>query len=331
MKKLSILFIFLSTLLIKAQVSDFKSIDFTRADNIARLNEGQNLDNLPILSYNLTHKLNTDVEKFRAIFYWVSNNINADDALNSKVLHKREKFKNDSLSFLNWDKKNKKKFFKKLIKQKRTICTGYAYLIKELCFFANIECEIINGYGRTVDSNVETLDLINHSWNAVKLNDKWYLCDATWANGYSDSKGTFVKEYNDGYFLTEPDLFKKSHIPENQKWTLLLSQVDSINISPLVYGETYQLNINPILPRTLKLNYKKGDEIIFSYKSSNNQHKTSLVQLMHLKEIPFNIYDIQKKDNITTFKYTFEKKGTYDVHLKIDNYIVATYIIKVEN
>lgn len=322
MKRLYILFIFLSSLILEAQVSDFKSIDFTRADNIAKLNEGQGLENLPILSYKLTHKLKTDVEKFRAIFYWVCNNIKADSYQDSKVIKARKKLKNDSLAYIQWNNNHKKKFFKRLLKQKRTVCTGYAYLIKELCFFANIECKIIDGYGRNFENNAESLDLVNHSWNTVKLNNKWYLCDATWASGYSDSKGNFTKEYNNGYFLSEPNLFEKNHIPENKKTS---------EISPLVYGETFMLNIEPILPSKMKINCKKGDEITFSYKSSDNQHKTSLVQLMRLKEIPFNIYNIQKKNKTTTFKYTFEKKGNYDVHLKVDNNIVATYIIKVEN
>lgn len=323
MRRLFIILFYFTTLSPKAQVSDFDSINFTRADNIAKLNEGKSLENLPILAYNLTHKLNSDVEKFRSIFYWVSTNINADEVLNSKVLHKRRKFKNDSLAFIDWDKKNKKKFFKKLIKQKQTVCTGYAYLIKELCFFSNIECEIINGYGRTFESNVESLDLVNHSWNTIKLNSKWYFCDATWASGYLDEKGKFIKEYNNGYFLTEPSLFEKNHIPENQN-------KETNEIFPLVYSETFKLNIDPISPSTLKLNFKIGDEVTFSYKSLNNDYIPSLIQLMGVKEIPLKIFDVKEKNNITSFKYTFTRKGIYDVHLKANDDIVATYIINIE-
>lgn len=323
MRRLFIILFFFTTLSPKAQVSDFDSINFTRADNIAKLNEGESLDNLPILAYNLTHKLNTDVEKFRAIFYWICNNIKSDDSQDSKIIRTRKKFQNDSLGYAEWSKNHKKKFFKRLILQKKTVCTGYAYLIKELCYFANIDCEIINGYGRTFESNVESLDLVNHSWNAVKLNNKWYLCDATWASGYLAEKGKFIKEYNDGYFLTEPHLFEKNHIPENKK--------KEINqIFPLVYGETFKLNIDPILPSTLKLNCKIGEVITFSYKSLNNEYIPSLIQLKRVKEIPFKIFDVQKKNNITSFKYSFTNKGNYDVHLKANNDIVATYIINVE-
>ena len=53
-----------------AQISDFSHVDFSQADNIAKLNEGENLSNLAALTYKLTHKLSTDVEKFRAIYTW---------------------------------------------------------------------------------------------------------------------------------------------------------------------------------------------------------------------------------------------------------------------
>ena len=76
------------------------------------------------------------------------------------------------------------------------MCTGYAYLIKELCFLANIESEIIDGYARTVRSNIDALDMANHSWNAVKLNNKWYLCDATWSSGYTLNKSIFINPFS---------------------------------------------------------------------------------------------------------------------------------------
>lgn len=211
MKRLFIiLFIFLSSIT-NAQVSDFKDIDFAKADNVAKLNQGHSLQNLPILAHTLTKNLSTDVEKFRAIYVWVSNNISGDSNVESKIFRKRNKFKTDSIGYVNWNNQYQKTAFKKLLKQKRTMCTGYAYLIKELSFLANIECVIVDGYGRSVFSNVESLDMANHSWNAVKLNNKWYLCDATWSSGYFLDH-VFIKDYNDGYFLADPVLFAKTII-----------------------------------------------------------------------------------------------------------------------
>ena len=67
----SLLFIVLSffCLKIQAQQSDFNTINFEKADAVANKYKGESLESLPILSYNLTNTLATDVEKFRAISY----------------------------------------------------------------------------------------------------------------------------------------------------------------------------------------------------------------------------------------------------------------------
>ena len=315
-----------------AQVSDFKHIDFTIADNIVKLNAGSNLDNLPLLAHNLTYKLPTQVEKFRAVYTWVCNNVKGDINQHDKVDRKRKKLQNDNIAYLKWNNEFKKTAFKKLLKHKKTMCTGYAYLIKELCFLANIECEIVDGYGRTATSNVETLEFINHSWNAVKLNDKWYLCDATWSSGYTDSNQTFVQDYNDGYFLTQPVLFAKSHFPIQKKWLLNSSLTASQFVaSPLLYGEAFEQNITPISPKEMNVTTKTDNEISFSFKTLEPTTHTniSLVQFIGSNEHPFKIYNIKNENGVTTFNYIFKQKGHYDIHLKVNDAVVATYTIQV--
>jgi len=315
-----------------AQVSDFKEIDFILADNIADLNDGSSLDNLPLLAYNLTSKLETDIEKFRAIYTWVCNNIKGDPKQDNEVIEKREAYKNDSIAFLKWNNEFKKIAFEKLFKHKKTMCTGYAYLVQELSFLANIECEIVNGYGRTTITNVDSFELTNHSWNAVKLNNKWYLADATWSSGYFDDYNVFINDYNDGYFLTDPILFAKSHYPAEKKWLLNDSLENTkFTSSPMVYGETYKHKIIPISPNEMHLASKQNDEIKFSFKSFNSidLSKVTLMQYMGIKEKPFKIYDLKNDNGLITFKYKFKYKKLYDIHLKIDDDIVATYTINV--
>jgi len=314
------------------QISDFKHIDFTKADNIAKLNEDSSLENLPLLVHNLTYKLTTDVEKFRAIYTWVCKNVSGDANQHNKVNSAREKFKKDSLGYIVWNNEYKKIAFKKLLKHKKTMCTGYAYLIKELCFIANIESEIIDGYARSVDRNVEKLESLNHSWNAVKLNNKWYLCDATWSSGYMINGHSFVPDYNDGYFLTEPILFAKNHYPLQKKWFLNNSLKQSPFVpEPIVYGETFKQQIIPISPKKLNTTIKRNEEISFSFKSLNtiSIDKISLIHISGTNIKAFEIYELENKNGLITFKYRFKHKGFYDVHLKIENDIVATYSFKV--
>ncbi|MFY0603478.1 MAG: hypothetical protein JXQ93_05980 [Flavobacteriaceae bacterium] len=326
-----ILFAFF-TVNIQSQISDFKDINFVKADNVAKLNEGENLYNLPLLTHKLIYKLNTDVEKFRAIYTWICNNIKGDYNMHTKVSRQRKKLKNDSISFLRWNQLYKKKVFKTLLRNKKTMCTGYAYLIKEMAKIANIECKIVDGYARTVTSNINSLEMANHSWNAVKLNNKWYLCDATWSSGYMNENSMFIKEFNDGYFLTEPNLFIKNHYPLDKKWILNTSETsESFINSPLVYSEIFKYKIIPTLPSKMSFDIKKNKEVDFIFKALTNNtiHKISLVSFFNTEEKTYKIYNIKKENGLLSFKCRFTKKGLYDIHLKIGNDIVATYTIKV--
>jgi transglutaminase/protease-like cytokinesis protein 3 len=315
-----------------AQISDFKSTDFTIANNVAKLYKGSDLNNLPLLAHNLTYKLPTDVEKFRAIYTWVCNNIKGDIYQNDKVSKQRKKLNNDSLAYIKWNNKYKKTVYKRLINNKKTMCTGYAYLIKELCFFANIECKIVDGFGRSTTANVNSLKMANHSWNAVKLNNKWYLCDATWSSGYIVANALFINDYNDGYFLTDPILFAKNHYPLNKKWLLNNELMQSnFTASPLVYGETFKQKIIPVSPKLMDFKIKKDEEITFRFKTLKKEkpNAISLVYFSGNKERALKLHDLKHENKVTTFKHQFKRKGFFDVHLKIDNNIVATYTIEV--
>ena len=333
MKKTLVIITFSIVSFSVAQVSDFNTVDFTRADNIAKLNEGEDLENLPVLAHKLTANLKTDVEKFRAIYLWVCQNIKGDTTQDSKVFKYKRKLAHDTVAYLKWNNEFKVKAFKKLFKRKKTMCTGYAYLVKELCFLADIECVIVDGYGRSVSANVEALDFANHSWNAVKLNNKWYLCDATWSSGFSINTN-FIKDYNDGYFLTDPILFAKNHFPLNKKW-FLNDSLANTKFTPqaIVYGETFKHKIIPTHPKTLNVTTKKDEALHFSFKTlaPTSQDDIELIHFIGLKEHVFKIENFQINDNNISFSNSFKHKGNYDVHLKIDNSIVATYTVSVIN
>lgn len=315
-----------------AQISDFNHINFTIADNTAKLHQNESLENLPLLSHKLTSKLSTDVEKFRAIYSWVCNNIKGDYRQHSKVSKMRKKYKNDSINLIKWNEKYKKYAFKKLLKHKKTMCTGYAYLIKELAYLAGIECEIVNGYGRTVESNVEKLELTDHSWNAVKLNNKWYLCDATWSSGYMDYNNSFINDYNPGYFLTDPVLFAKNHFPIKKKWLLTSLETEKTFVSaPIIYNKTFKHKVLPTYPLNMNFEVKKNEDVGFQIKKLNNNSfdKITLVHFLKNDEKSFPITDIIDQNGKIEFKSKFKWLGYYDVHVKINEDIVATYTIKV--
>lgn len=215
------IFIFMLTPLY-GQQQDFSEIDFSRAEANARQYKGEDLSNLPVLTAKLTAYLQTDAARFRAIYYWVTHNIEGNNHLLSTNEHKTQKLRHSPYKLAQWQREFTSRVFTVLKEDKSTVCTGYAYLLKQMATYAGLECEIINGYGLANSKKRNVADFPNHSWNAIKLNGKWYLCDATWATGYTIvTSDLFVFDYDDSYFLMTPSRFAENHKPLDSSWFLL--------------------------------------------------------------------------------------------------------------
>lgn len=107
---------------------------------------------------------------------------------------------------------------------KQSGCEGTARLFYELCAADSIECAVIFGFaeGNNFDSRRATRP--NHGWNAVNLDGKWMLVDATWGSGGSTNVGDkreYVKELDFRYFFADPGKFAIDHLPQNASWQLL--------------------------------------------------------------------------------------------------------------
>lgn len=335
MKYVFLLFSFIS-IIGYGQRTDFNQIDFKKADSIALSLKGESLENLPVLTHNLTANLTTDVEKFRAIYTWVSTNIENDYNSYLKTKKKRSKLSNDRAAFLAWNKAYTPVVFQNLIKNKKTACTGYAYLIREFAQLAGIECKIIDGFGRTATLKLNNNSLPNHSWNAVKLNNKWYLCDATWSAGLiviEDNLPKFKSEYYDGYFLADPELFMKNHYPLIAEWTLMTNTrtFNEFLEGPIVYKEAFQYAIVPQYPLALEMEVLKNEAVTFQVKAPNfdylpninlftNNSRTTEKALLKTS-LHGTIYEIT---------HTFSKTGLHDIHIRFDDKILATYVVRVK-
>ena len=76
------------------------------------------------------------------------------------------------------------------------VCSGYGLAAYYLLNKAGVETRIITGYGG------DGTGALNHMWNAVKLDGKWYNLDITW-----DDLGQGGKIYT--YFLKSDDRFPR--------------------------------------------------------------------------------------------------------------------------
>lgn len=90
------------------------------------------------------------------------------------------------------------------------VCDGYTKAFKLLCDKYNIENVMIFGVAHSSASSE------NHTWNAVKIDDKWYGVDVTWNVSSSDAY-LFVGSLTiiDGYTFSAshvPGVLKEGHI-----------------------------------------------------------------------------------------------------------------------
>ena len=319
-----------------AQISDFESINFQKADRIALECKQDGLHNMPELVHKLTYQLATDVEKFRAIYRWVCGNIANDYVLYEKNMRKRQRFKNDSLRLQIWNDKFRKLSFQRILKDKKTICTGYAYLVKEMARLANINCEVVNGYAKTSAIMVDESSMANHSWNAVELNGKWYLCDPTWASGTPNELNfQFEFNYNDGFFLANPKLFAINHYPVDVKWLLLENDAPTFENfldSPIIYGKAYSKLSTFNEPKKMHNTIQKHEKVTFKCELLKTINTEDVILLVDNGNNSTKVHPDKTtiNDKTLTIEYAFNRTGFYDVHLMIGSDLISTYTFKVK-
>jgi transglutaminase-like putative cysteine protease len=114
------------------------------------------------------------------------------------------------------------------------VCEGYARLLVALGNAAGIEIAYITGHIRDSErrltvsddpwdgSAAAALEGVGHAWNAVKLDDRWFLIDATWNDPTNRSEPS-KQSYRTTYLFTPPQLFALDHFPKDPRWQLLPS------------------------------------------------------------------------------------------------------------
>jgi len=207
-------------LLACSSFSQKKRINFSYIDHKVQSIQATAPDSL---SYKLTSLYNSDVEKIRSIFRWITENI----AYRTKNYPFYKKGKQHPVTEELEDSIYESKSLNEriaidVLKQREAVCDGYARLFKVLCDYAGLRSEIITGYARTNMNRVGSQFKPNHRWNAVLIDSTWQLLDVTWASGFISYSGDqFVKAYDDYYFLAPPEDFIRDHYPEDYRWTLL--------------------------------------------------------------------------------------------------------------
>jgi transglutaminase/protease-like cytokinesis protein 3 len=188
---------------------------------------------------------------------------------------------------------------------------------------------MVDGYGRTANSNIGGEGIANHSWNAVMLNGSWKLCDATWSSGVVDSHtGIFIPRYTDAYFLPSPELFARNHYPVDTAWLLTKTKptLKYFLEAPLVYRAFFKTNIEIIYPDTFERVVQRNESVRFSFYQSKD---SSLEWHMMERNSKQKINPVCVADGISYFEYSFSSRGEYSIYFFVDSEVAVSYKVKV--
>jgi len=126
-----------------------------------------------------------------------------------------------------------------VLKSRLGVCEGFANLFKALCEAGGLECAFISGYSKGYGYRPkQKFNKPGHAWNAVKADGHWYLMDATWGQGYGDSRNgrLVVRVRFDDYWFAPPSReFIFTHLPEDPAWQLLEDPISMEQFEQMPY------------------------------------------------------------------------------------------------
>lgn len=287
MKKYSFYVVLLWTCFELYSQTDFREID-TIAPNIEYTSKES-------LAFDITENCVSDKDRVRALFVWITNNIDYDYEL----------YHNPVLQELLYTSEDK--VIERTLETKKAICSGYSLLFKKLCDDIRIECEIVNGYSRQyLDAFIEK-EIVDHAWNTVKIDGRWYLIDTTWA-AKNDAENI-----DDFWFLTDPGFFIYSHYPENEKWTLLeypFSKAEFYKLPVITNRTFFEDNIKIVSPETETIKIEENGTVLIRIKTDNPNRPIDVIGF------PFETYASKKgleppSSNDEYLKMTKEEQDKY--------------------
>lgn len=337
MKRLITLFLCLASHLSYGQHSDFINTDFSKADSIAiKYKFEGDLDPI-IIASDLTKDLSTDIDKFRVIFRWIAENIDYDIELFLKTLSHDYNPRYWPNKAARWHKRLNRLYTRHTIKQRMSICEGYSWLLETMCRTAGISCEVIYGYARNENSYIGRKFNPNHAWNAVKIDNKWYLSDPTWAAGGVNPQFTrYIKDFNEVYFLVDPNDFISNHYPSEPRWMFLLekptlTEFFNAPIMTTAFLENKVVHYSPLVGK----NYVRLDSIFNLSFTMNHQlrHFTIETSTFRNKQTITEVSQTMPEQNEEGYFYvtkSFKEKGDYDLKIYINRRLTFIYQVSVK-
>lgn len=184
----------------------------------------------------------SDLERARAIFRWISANIDYD------LEAARKGFGGAGAE--------------EALSKRMAVCGGFSDLFVHLAGRAGLEAVQISGWARGMNYSVgdPVNGAPNHAWNAVKVEGRWLLLDCTWAAGAIDETGTYQRRFDGWYFDPPPEKLIFTHLPEESRWQLLGDPVnrDTFERMPYLRSTFFAMGFELASPATCCIESENG-------------------------------------------------------------------------
>jgi transglutaminase/protease-like cytokinesis protein 3 len=315
-KILSVFFI-TASLSVSAQTNgrDFSKID-TYVKNLGPL------ENMSMGTINnvVSNKFTDKIDKARAIYYWIANNIIYD----VKTVRKTGNEKTNTVA--------------DVLKTRKANGIGFASLFQDMCSSADIRCLTVDGFVKYNSGQIGEKDQeINHTWAVVQLGqspEEWYYVDPAFASGYlgADMK-EFTKYYSDAYFFTEKETFNLQHYPDNEAWKLgkgARNKGDFFDM-PVIKTAAMDFEIKKCSPNAgkIKANADKAVKFSFMIKNAGDIAKVQVgigeKKKYKIEEIPFTA-----SGTMLSFTYKFKDANAYPVTVFVNGREFVQYYAEIE-
>lgn len=308
MKQLLILFLFFSFSVFS---QNFEKVDAV-VINYPRFSKAEDLAN------QIEKDFKTDVEKARAAFFWLTKNIryNLKELYNPTKRSYRFKYSSeeDRIQKL---QKIKDDLVADTFKNKTGVCEEYAQSFKKICDLLQIESEVIKGNVRTNAADIgEIATTTNHAWNAVKIDEKWLILDATWAAGY-ETNGKWIRKFDSYFFDIPKEKIFKTHYPEETIWKIRFGRMNPQDFynQPIYSNAFLSLNAELLSPSSGIIHLKASENLVVKFKNLYSNLAISYAfKGMRYAEKPI----ISSEEKITTVTIKNPQRNT-DLILYLQN------------
>ncbi len=292
--------------------------DFTAVD--AYVKSLGSLDSMSMGTINnvVSNKFTDKVDKARAIYYWISNNITYD----IKAARNNSTAKNTPTDVL---------------LSRKAVGIGFASLFQDMCSSADIRCLTVDGFVKNNTSHIGEKDVeINHSWAVVQLGqspDTWFYVDPAWGSGYADAElKEFTKSYTDAYFFAEKANFNLQHYPDNEAWKLGPAPKNKKDFYqlPVIKVAALEFAMKKYSPNDGNLKAKATKAVNFSYILNGDKEITKVeLGIGEKKKYKLKEMNYSFSGGNLSFNYKFEEENSYPVTVFINGREFMSYYVEV--